>query len=277
MQAVATHSRAEHPARIVAMALAFYAERQSNLAWPSDETLVGWAKVSRSQLYRSLKSLEGAREIQRQPRVPGGPRRVYLIDPMRASQLPLFEANVPPLAPSSPQAERVTRENERSTRGRGEGTTRTVNPTPPAPQGGSTGLTPSRQEQQPGPTPLTAPGQRVAPARRRRERRRRMALPSSVPCPLDSAAVSAETDPAALHEAWRALCGQLRGHVRDWGEWEMWTFGAHLHHAADALELALAPHALSRVEKRWGALLEEVAQRPVLYVPCTAAGEGVGG
>ncbi len=102
-----------------------------------------------------------------------------------------------------------------------------------------------------------------------------MALPASVPCPLDSAAVSAETDPAALHEAWRALCGQLRGHVRDWGEWEMWTFGAHLHHAGDALELALAPHALSRVRKRWGTLLEEVAQRPVLYVLCTAAGEGV--
>ncbi len=133
MQAMAKYSQAEHPARIVAMALAFYAERQSNLAWPSDEALVGWAKVSRSQLYRALKSLEGAREIQRQPRVPGGPRRVYLIDPMRASQLPLFESNVPPLAPSSPRVERVTRENERSTRGRGEGTTRTVNPTPPSP------------------------------------------------------------------------------------------------------------------------------------------------
>lgn len=260
MKAVACRSQAEDSARFVAVALAFYAQRETNLSWPSDRELMAFTHLSRSQLYRALRSLERAGEIHRQPRSEGGPRRTFLVAPDRGAQL-AFDLDQRAIRDTFPaQSERVMSAPERATyAGAGkEPPEPPLKTTPLTPQGGNAPSDLASLLDQTGPAPVPDQAPTIT-SRRLRDVARLKPVVVHEPCPEDCHPV--------VEQAWAALAERLADRLGS--QWEIWGDGAHVHGARDGqLIIAFSPEKVSWVAPRFGPVLRSVAGVPIAVVGC---------
>jgi hypothetical protein len=279
LKAMAKYSEAEDKARCVALALAFYAQRETNLSWPSDRELMSFARISKRQLHRALRMLEAAGEIHRHPRADGDPRRTYLIAPRDRHQLALpLEQGVTHDTFKAPDGtfpavgEGAITDIEGATHTRaGSNHQNHQNNNPPSPPCKQGGDSPDLLSilQQTAQTPIvTAAVERVAGARRRRQRRRpdEQGSVASEPCPLHPHSDVPGPEPIVL-EAWEMMQNRFRERLG--GQWEIWGAGAHPHGArGGTLVIALKPeHAVWAVQ-RYGSVLPVLAGVPVSFVGC---------
>lgn len=268
MQRVLEHSQATGLDRTVLLLVAFYAARDTDLAWPSNAELCR-SGLSERRIQMGLRTAERLGELRRRPDLESGERpRVYHVDPQFRSQLSLLGSaggvHVVHPAPGAPAQMSV----RPAPRARVEGTdvNRHNGLTPPAPpQAGGDEEPASSGSFRQSPTPRR---QGVAAARRERRRRARRGLTRPPePCPLDSAA----TDMAVLQDAWLALNAGLRERLDAhwWELWTLWSAGAHAHRADSVLEVGVYATAWSgfTVLSR---TVEELAERRVVFVTCDA-------
>jgi hypothetical protein len=273
MRAVIEQSNAKDMAKAVAIAIASYPAPGTNIAFPSNQTLMCEWGFSERTVQRALRKLEALGELQRQVHLESGRRpRVYLIAPGFRRQLELDHGRqsecdarqtgaMTPVTSCAPAYEGVEGLREQPPRN------------PPADAGGWA------HEQTSVVEPITVaalPERRRETQARRARRRRRMigAAPLAPdPCPL------AQTDGAelaALKALWDPLAQALRSHLGE-SMAEIWFIGAgaHLHPATGAaLELGVPASTATWVSKRFGSHLERAAGRPVTCVPCLGAVSG---
>lgn len=270
MQAMRQHSRATGLAKVVGIAVASYAKRDTALAWPSNDELADWG-LSKRRLQLALRSLEELGELKRQPDQESHlRRRVYLIDPEAGRQLSLLDAQTgAACAPVAPVAgAHMVKAGARHARAGKEPQEPQNNNNPPNPPVG--GLTPNlllelQQTAQTPTFPSTAQG--AGGARRRRTRRRdRDACVASEPCPLQ--APESEQAFGRELEEWAVLERRLRERIG--AQWEIWAMRAHPHPRAGALVVAVKPECAAFLGQRFGRFVDEVVGGPVAFVGCAS-------
>lgn len=274
MAAVNEHlkcSKAEGIARAVGAAVAFYAHRDTGIAYPSDETLKENWGFAESTVRTSLRALEELGEIVRRPDLQTRKRkRVYVVT---WGQAMLFE-DAPELPSEALDGYLPSQTLDGSAlRAHGNGTQKGTerNLTPPPPNGGASTLT--------APSPITSTlnghrAERAAPSKSRRRADRRAASRASAPgrCPLSM------LDPerlAVLAEETAAIVAALKSR---WGEdtksgraWRLRSRAAHLHDL-EPLMLAFPQVDYSWAKDQFPAALQDVCGRPVRIVSCEGAG-----
>lgn len=268
MQSVLEHSRAEGLDRAVVMATAFYAQRDSNLAFPSNKELMRWG-FSESTVQRGLRAGERLGELRRQPELERhGRRRVYLVDARAGLQLQLEVGVCETGVCETPSQTGVW--TGVSTRARGRNLLTEEPTSPPGPPGGGVSLDQSSVRSLPRVSDGLA---RVAPARRRR-RRRREPLSTSEQCPLSSLT---DRVAAELHERSRAFEDQFREKIGE-DRWDIWGDGVHLHGITntDALVFGVGKAGFLCLEPR-SAQLSEAVGCVVVFVLCAGVPSSVGG
>lgn len=260
--AMRKHSRSEGFVRAVGMALAFYAQKGTRMAWPSNQELIEHTGYKERRVQRALRVLEAELgEIRRLPeRESHRRRRLYLVCPEQGVQLSLLDAAGGENRPAASTTQGVNTTGVTRTgvsegptgvlhaRAGKEPTEPALNGTPPAPQGGS------------------ADKQKGSSRRRRRRR-------GPEPCPLQSMAAG---EVAVLQDGARELEDALRSTVGEdskaWERWMAWREGAHLHRCDDEQIVLALPRegAASWIQGRLGGALSEAVGCPVIVVPCAS-------
>jgi hypothetical protein len=255
--------------RAIGAAVAFCANPDTGLAWPSNEMLVeNWGFPLRT-IQTALRSLEDLGEIVPQPQLQTRKRkRVYLVTWGQTSLLdsadfvganpsaPMLGANPSAMAAhacagSEPQLNRQE-------------------PIPPTPKNGGAATFPPPSSTNPRQTPRPS----AAAARRSRRRRSRsgvISLPPAEPCPLDSAA----SDPA-VEKKWAEIARSLRGVIGD-AMWEIWLARAHAHQLDDTvLVLGIDAARCSMASHNYRRIIARTAGVEVAFVPCAAVSQMAG-
>lgn len=253
-------------ARAVGAAIAFYANPDTGLSWPSNETLVeDWGFQLRT-VQTALRALEALGEIIPRPDLRTKKRkRVYLVT---WGQAMLFEDVALGANGSAPMLGAMHSAMAAHAYAGSEPQWNHKEPNPPSPENGGVALLTS-------PSPITSPlnGDRSterAARRSRRSRSRRGRSSASDVCPLGlldatEARVLAERT-ASMIEAFRSRYGE---DSREWDHWSRWARGAHLH-AIDPLILGVPADTrlrLSRagfIENR----LRPLVESPIVVVDC---------
>lgn len=253
MQEMIEQSKATGSALTVALAVAFYANPESGLAWPSDQTLMDEWGLSEATIRRGLRAGERLGHLVREPALESFERRrVYRVG---SGQLSLLEGDrQTPVSALTPVSLACA---------------------------GSDGVEPKGEPKTPPDPPLkggelssrsslllsTAAAHGVGGARRRR-RARRAAMRSgfaSEPCPLqDDGALEAQD----LARLWAGLAAGLREHL-GLEQWEVWFTGAHPHRLdGEVLVLGMDPVHAAWVRERFGRAIALACERPLALVGC---------
>lgn len=271
IRAFERHSKATRSTYTVGHQLASFAERQTDLAWPTTDQLVDACRLSKRQVLRSLQWLEQAGEIVRQPPAPGR-RRVFRLTPATPAQEPLFDLGKSPTLASgrchpvtlagaslSPSQGATLPPKGASRRRALKDVSPPSNNTPPAPRAG--GSAPDLL----GALDHHLIAGRLAPLPRRRRDRSARHTALLEPCP------NGQTDADALAE-WTRIGAAVRDRLGQ-DLWQAWLAPAHAHRLdAGTLVLALAPETLDWVHQRYGDLIASSSPRPVALVGCQALG-----
>lgn len=283
MQAMLAYSRAEGDVMTIGLAVAFYAQPATNLAWPKNAELAKWGFGPRT-IQRRLRELELLGELRRVPEHETAERsRVYLVDPKSARQMSFEDlAGGVPQTPGGASVGRGVSLTRVSEGVRGDSHARTCKEptepindnTPPNPPTGGSAPDLLDQLQQPSQLPrVTSATASETPARRRRRRRAATgdahSSEPSEPCPLRQATDSEATDIELLRDVWDPLVRELEAALG--GQWEIWGADAHLHGIRDgALVVALRPPLVQFAAARFGRVLARAAKRDLQLVGCAA-------
>jgi hypothetical protein len=245
--------------RAVGAAVAYYANRESGLAFPSNECLMREWGLSERTIQRGLRSLEDRGLLRRVPEFESPQRpRVYLVGSGQLSILDDPGQGAKALAPAS---WRPSACHPPATRARVEGTEE-LNSTPQPPKGGTPELLEGLQQS--GHALSAVQGAAVARRRRRRRRPDEQGSVASEPCPRQHS--DAESDPE-LEALWAELDARLR---ERFGQlWEVWGHGAHPHRRDDdAVVVAFHPATVGWVHARFVPVLAQAAGAGLQVVGC---------
>lgn len=277
----AAHSQSEDVARIVGFGLAWFAQRDTNLAWPSDVELMAFTRRSKRTVAKALRQLERSGEIQKQDRDKlrpifdamdrPVPRRVYLLDPQAAGQLSLITAEGAPVCTLDPGDERAVSGLERAPHAGAGSNQQNQQQDPPNPPEGGNAQAPDllRRLRPAGQTPrVSARVEREAPSRRRRRRREVVVPAAPGRCPLHEPTDRAASGREALEERWDPLADALRERIGA-ERYAVWFADAHLHATEPVVQLAVAPERLLWVADRYERVIATVVGVDVELVACT--------
>lgn len=250
--------------RAVAMAVAYYANRETCLAYPSNETLLAkWGFGERS-VQRALRMGEELRYLHRQEQhESNGRRRVYLVGAPQLSLLEPAESGDKSLdARQTPAClTRVGSDVEVEP----ENTSSNRSPLPQFQEGEEP--SPLAVGEIAGSTPRPALSERRSPSRRRRDRRRLARPVAPGPCPLGEIGHS---EAALLTDRWLAISERL-AQIAGEQTVAVWFPTAHLH--SDRV-LAVANPAARWVAERFRTAIEQAAGMELSVVACMGAPAG---
>lgn len=261
MQEHLEHSRAKGTTFHVGIAIAYYANHESGLSFPSNDTLIARWHFKERTIEASLRELEQLGEIARRPDLESFERRrVYIVGHQTSLADMLDETPANGSAGANALAPAVHLQSARPCKE--PKNLRTSTPPTPLPGGSSTSPSPSST-----PSAVDRSPERAA-RRSRRTRSRRGRNSASDVCPLslldaERLAVLAQ-EASTIVEALESRYGEDTKHGRSW---RLRSRGAHLH-ALDPLTLALPTVDLGWVKAEFPIALEKVCGRPVQLVAC---------
>lgn len=264
MRAMLEHSQTQGMNRTVAMAVAFYANVDTGLSYPSNELLEREWGLSERSVQRALRRLEELGELRRQPQLESvARRRVYLVG---SGQMSILDAAEEVGAKPGRQASwRAPDCQTPATHARVEGTVEPLTAPPPTPPTASGGHPLLSDTSRPDSTPASRTALQEVAARRRRPRRRASSVPASEPCPSDSAANGMAQRLAA---EWEPVLARLREQLGP-DLFDVWFGETHPHALDDGVLVVGASAAqASWNQGRYGRIVGEAAGQPVRFVAC---------